>query len=101
MREPMYDCPSFKGCAAPVCPLESKYPSKERFKLPGEAECVATQQIRWRLGASLTFHGLFAREWNGYQGTGGFGVFENRLPLEKGKVNQVGGNLETDTKGEI
>ena len=98
MREPMYDCPSFNGCAAPVCPLESKYGTKDRFRLKGERECVATQRVRYNLGAGLRFHGLFAGEFNGYTNTGGFGHFTDRLPLEKGKVDEQGGNLETEAK---
>ena len=78
MREQqMRDCPSFVGCAAPICPLESIYPSRNREKIEGEKECVATQRARYKLGKGLKFHGLFSREYHGYANTGGFGYLES------------------------
>lgn len=62
-KDPMYQCPSFQSCTAPVCPLESVFPSKLRFRLPGEAKCKARKSVRLRLGASLKYLGLFKAEF--------------------------------------
>lgn len=77
MKEPqMKACPSYIGCRAPICPLESIYPSTERFCLPGEARCVANKRTRFKLGKGLKFHGLFAREYQGMAKMGSLERFE-------------------------
>lgn len=72
----MRACPSFIDCNAPVCPLETVYPSG-RVRLAGESECVATKRTRYKLGKGLKFHGLFAREFQGYERMGGFQKLES------------------------
>ena len=62
----MKSCPSYVGCAAPICPLETVYPSKERFKLEGEADCIANKSTRMKLGQNLKFLGLTKREHAGW-----------------------------------
>jgi len=75
-EQAMKSCPSYDGCKAPICPLESVYPTKKRFNLPGEARCVANKRTRYRLGKGLKFHGLFAREYQGMDRMGALEAFE-------------------------
>lgn len=72
----MKACPSYLGCRAPICPLESVYPSRKRITLPGETHCVANKKTRYRLGKGLKFHGLFAREYQGMSAMGSLEHFE-------------------------
>ena len=76
-EEPMKACPSYERCRAPVCPLESVYPSKTRFRFPKEAKCSAHQTTRYRFGKGLKFHGLFAKEYLGYARADGFKKLED------------------------
>ena len=77
-HDPMYCCPSFLWCNAPICPLEDIYPSLRRKTLLGERRCQARQTIRYKLGAALKFHGLLAHEYYGFISTTGFGKFEGK-----------------------
>ena len=89
-KEPqMRACPSFDGCAAPICPLESIYPSTERVCLPGEARCVATKRTRFKLGTGLKFHGLFAREYQGMANMGSLGAFEEKCLGVHRRIEEV------------
>ena len=72
----MRSCPSFDGCRAPICPLETIYPSNKRVHLDGEARCVATKKARFKRGEGLKFHGLFAKEYQGMTNMGSLGRFE-------------------------
>ncbi len=83
MRDPMYQCPSFSSCAAPICPLENVYPSKDRFRFPEEAKCKAHQSIRLKLGKSLKYRGLTVAEFNGYASVGGL---DAPLEIPEGKI---------------
>ena len=70
-------CPSHEHCRALVCPLESVYPSKSRFRFPEEAKCIAHKSTRYRLGRGLKLHGLFAREYRAHERAGGFKKLED------------------------
>ena len=63
----MKSCPKFYTCSAPICPLESVYPSKHRYSLKDELRCSLPKRKRYILGSRLKHHGLFLREANSLQ----------------------------------
>lgn len=62
-NNPMYACPKFKHCSAPVCPLDRN--KDKSIKLPGEATCKLNKTKRLALGTELLWKGLTAKELAG------------------------------------
>jgi hypothetical protein len=81
-KDPMYQCPSFFTCKAPVCPLENIYPSKTRRRFQEESKCRAQKSVRLKLGKSLKYRGLTLAEFNGYASIAGLEV-EAGIPQGK------------------
>lgn len=87
----MRSCPSFDGCNAPICPLETIYPDNQhRIHLEGESRCIANKKTRFRRGEGLRFHGLFAREYQGMAKMGSLERFETScLGLQQENTQMV------------
>jgi len=53
---PMYECPRFSKCSAPICPLDPDW--TERVYIEGEEKCTMQRSVRERLGGTLPNKGL-------------------------------------------
>ena len=56
----MQDCPRYKCCSVPICPLDPDW--KKRVYLKGEPKCTMEKNVRMRLGKNLKNKGLTQRE---------------------------------------
>lgn len=59
----MQQCPRFKRCSVPVCPLDLK--QDDRVRLPAEPKCTLPKSKREKIGkgTALPRQGLTKREW--------------------------------------
>ena len=58
-------CPNLNRCNSSTCPLDMN--EKDRVRLSGEDKCIATKQVRLRIGLKslLPRKGLTVQEYNG------------------------------------
>ena len=84
--EPMIRCPRYKGCSAPICPLD---PHKD-MGVPaglGETHCTLPKAKRLELGALLPWRGLWPRELAGVRVWEGKSLSEQAAQAEQGLRN--------------
>lgn len=62
---PMADCPQYKWCSAPKCPLDRDMKKRKYFR--GEPKCTLSKAKRMELGKDLPNKGLFPKELAGYK----------------------------------
>ncbi len=90
---PMYECPSFNVCSAPLCPLDPD--RDERVSSKGEDKCRANRPTRERIGEKhanlLPYKGLTKREYDGKKRWEGLPPQKKKLIAERAaKLNKSG-----------
>lgn len=57
---PVFKCPKFEKCNAPICPLDPEM--KKRIYRKGDERCNIEKSIRVKLGSSLQWKGKLPSE---------------------------------------